>query len=423
MSLQLELQKAIEKLEASLVKRVEELEAKKGTSPEDIQTAVAELKTHFDEQIAEINKKFEASNLGLPGIEEDKDKFSFARALVGIHTGDWRGAGFEKEQFDNMREKAAHNSNATGVAGAFLVAQELSSQIIDLAIAKMPIFQMGVTQLNGLVGDLAIPKITARPTGRAVAENAQPTGSGITTDLRYLRPKRMAEYTKLSMQLLRQSDATIEQIVKEQLAKAVRLKWHRTLIDGLGASNEIKGIIRDSGLSTTTAISANGGRLLLDKCAEMAKVIDVANMLDDAGSVGWLMHPTVKWGLKRQQVAQYSGDTEGAPILVNSPIMSDAQLESTLGYMVRSTTDISTTNSKGSSTTLSDVIFGDWKQVWIGTWQGMELKTSNVASDGTDNAFTQDLLFVLAQIQTDMTLADETGLTRLDDAEITEANW
>lgn len=399
---------------------IEKIKASADETKKEVQDQINEVSKKFDERIAEIEKAVKEHSANLPGVEEEKEKFSFHNAFRAIRWNKWDDAGFEKEVIDNMASKA--NTATDGSTGGYLIPDEISAEVIDLAIANMPIMQMGITRLTGLAGDVIIPKITGRPVGYWVGENEAPTESTTTFGDITLNPKRVAGFTKVSNRLILQSRGIAESIIRDQLSKGLALKWNEGMIIGTGTAKQIKGLANYDGFTSTTAIGTDGGRLTVDKGAQMVANIDVADMLKDTGSFGYLMHPRVKWGLKRERVAQYSGDTSGAPLLI-SPILSDAQLEEMMGYMVKATTQIPSNLPKGSSSTCSYVFFGDFSQVVLAEWAGMQIKVSDTAGNASGSAFLQDQMWLVAQASIDMAIKDETGLTKLSDAETTEASW
>lgn len=411
-----ELKKAIEGLRTDIVERVKAVEEKAGATEGQIQDSVKNAVKDFDERIKGLEEAIKKSNVSLPGLEDRAKDFSFHKLFRAKYTGDWSEAGFEKEVMDSIDKIASTN---TGASGGFLVPEEVSSQIIDLAIARMPVFQMGVTMLRGLQGDLAIPKITGRPSGYWVGENSRPTESNTTFEQRTLNPKRLAAYTKVSKRLILQSGGVAEQVVRDELSKGIRLTWHESFIEGTGTQHQPKGL---EGYNITAVTAANG-RFTFNHAAEMANKIDTNDRLYDGGSFGYLMYPTVKWGLKDERVAQYSGQasTAGQPII--TPIMSDTTLEETLGYMVRTTTQIDNDESTGATSTGSTVWFGDWSGLICGMWQGMEMRVSDVAGQGNDSAFLQNELWLLTQLEVDHQLKDELMFTKCAGAETARSAW
>jgi len=94
-----------------------------------------------------------------------------------------------------------------------------------------------------------------------------------------------------------------------------------------------------------------------------------------------------------------------------------------IGYPIAATTQISKTLVKGGSTSCSHAIFGDWSQLVIAMWAGMELKVSDTAGYSTNSAFLQNQMWLVAQQEMDITVKDEKGFTVLSDVETDTTKW
>jgi len=314
-----------------------------------------------------------------------------------------------------------------GTAGGYLVPEEAKGDLIQLTLAKMPIMSMGVTQFTGLRGDLPIPKLTARPTAYMVGETEAPSKSDTTFGEIVLRAHKVAAFTKLSRRLAYQTQGNAEMIIKEALSDAMALKMNSQLIDGNGADRNVLGLRNQiGGMTLTDAIGTNGGRFRIDKASEMVENLDEADEYNDAGNYGWLMRPRVLGGMKRERIVQYSGGTEaeGQPILADSLLINTSVLEDKLGHMLRTTTQISATESKGTSDTCSYTYFGNWKQFYVGLWRDMELRVSDIASDNSGNsAFLNDQVFLVSFQEFDCNIGRASAFTYVPDCENTVANW
>jgi hypothetical protein len=242
-----------------------------------------------------------------------------------------------------------------------------------------------------------------------------------------LTPKRLAVYNKISNLLLLQAPSVAEKTILEELALMIALEWHKALLYGTGTSYQPKGILK-SGISSSTAIGAAGGRFTFDCAQRMEADIDKVDLLLDTGNFAFVVHPNIKQGLKRERVGFSSGTSavanEGFPMFgMFQGMMDNKAVEDRVGYAIKSTTQIHTNNVKGNSSTMSDVLFGDFTQLIIATWADMVLKKTDVASDPTSSAFLNDETWFLMQMQCDTAIKNELAFTKLTDAESNPANW
>lgn len=406
----------LKEIEKSLVTFKDEVltKAKEGVATTDELSA---MEKSFDEKMATQLKEMGKRKASLAGLEgSEKKEFSFAKCVNAQINGKWADdAGYEKEVVEATAQIKSNNAQS-GEAGGYLIPEEHTSELIDLAVANTPVFEMGPTVLRNLRGELPIPKTTGRPTAYWVGEEEEATESETTFGEIVLRPKTIAAFTKVSRRLMHQSSNTIEGVIRGELVKSFGLGINTALLTGSGTDKVPKGISNFSGLTATDAIGANGGRFTIDKAAEMAMNIDVANMLN--GNLGYIVRPEVLSYMLRERVAQFSGQPSGTgqPISASNVIMSHAELEATLGYKIRTTTLLGNTTVKGTGNSGSDVFFGDWSQLTVGMWEGFEIKASDVAGNASGSAMTQRQIWITAFQGLDSNIKDETGFTTISDA-------
>jgi len=428
-----ELKKTLEEFKTQNEKTVQELVSKQSSAYND---TIAELKSGIEkaqkaiEQVKEESEK--RKNLGLPGVNDEKEKFSFAKlfgAMVRTRDGEpnaWSDAGFEREVLTEYAKKR-DASSIDGTSGGYLVPEEVKGDLIDLTLAQMPIVNMGITKFTGLYGDLPIPKLTQRPTAYMVGETAAPGKTDVSFGEITLRPHKVAAFTKMSRRLAYQTRGAAETIIRNSLSEAMALKMHDQLINGIGAANEVLGLRnRVANMTSTTAIGSNGGRFKIDKASEMIENLDEANEYRDTGMYGWLMRPVVLGGMKRERVIEYTSapSSGGMPVLGDNLLMSNKVLEDKLGHMLRTTTQISAAETKGTSSSCAYSYFGNWKMFYLGLWRDFELRISDVASDASGNsAFLNDQIYLVAFQEFDCSIGRDTAFTYVPDCETTKSLW
>lgn len=419
----------LKEIEKSLVQFKDEVLAKAKEGDASNADALASLAKRLDDNIAEQTALMAKRKASLPGLEgSEKKSFSFAKVIQAQLSkkgfDEVPESDHEREVCEAMAKMAVQRSNnaQSGEAGGYLIPEEYTSEIIDLAIAKTPVMEMGITTIRNLRGELPIPKVTGRPTMYWVGEEEEADESSTQFGEIVLRPKTAAAFTKVSRRLMHQSSNTIEGIIRGELVKSFRLGIDNALLNGSGTEKVPKGISSFSGLTATTALGANGNRFRIDNAAEMAMNIDVANML--MGNLGYIMRPEVLSYMLRERVEQFSaqGNAKAQPINSQNVLMSQAQLEAILGYKVRTTTLIPKT-VKGTSDSASSVYFGDWSQLVVGMWEGFELKASDVAGNATGSALTQRQIWITAFQGLDSNIKDETGFTTISDALTNQAQF
>ena len=290
----------------------------------------------------------------------------------------------------------------------------------------MPILQMpGVMRLNGLFGDLPVPRVTSRNTGYHVGENAKPTESNAALALEWLRPKKVGGFTKQSNRLLWQSRGIADTLIKQLLSEAVAIEQHAKLCTGSGSESQPLGVFSTGNMTTTLAgatINLIGTALKTDDLIEMAQALAAVNEQRDTPTYAALTHPNVAYGLLRQMVKTYAAQNrkDAMPLPFGSLGPTMKGIEEYCGYTIKHSTHVPATDASGSSTTCSRFLYGDWSKYWYATWRDPIFRVSDVASDGsTGSAFLDDQLYMVmfleydAKIMRSSAFALKTGIETL----------
>jgi HK97 family phage major capsid protein len=238
--------------------------------------------------------------------------------------------------------------------------------IIDVLLPRTVLAGLGVQRLSGLVGNLDLPTASTLPSAGWNTENGTATEKSPAFSKITFSPKRLAAYIQVSNQLMLQSSNSIDGYVRNWLLNAMAQSLEIAAIKG-GGSNEPVGIIGNAnvnvtfaGGATSNATNANGIAPVWADVVNLMKAVENAN----GNGVAYLTNPLVK--AKLQTTARQSSGVEGNFIWPSGG--TDLN-----GYNVQTTTLVPSNLSKGSSSTLSAMIFGDFSKMAIANWGGMEL--------------------------------------------------
>lgn len=361
-------------------------------------------------RITDMETKFKERWV-IPGLEgPEKKVFSFFKAVYAIRTNDWTAAGYEKEVFDATRKKA--QSMGTATAGGYIVPTIYVAELIELLSAQSVVSKMGATFLSDLQGSpIQIPRQTGGSTAYWVGENADITESAITLDQLSLTPKKVAALIKLSNTLIKLSNPSAEALVRRDLARVLALKIDSAALRGTGGSGQPIGINTTSSINTVT-IGASGGSLTWDYLLDMEYALAASNALQ--GKLGFIFHPVIRRNLLKKKVAQYSTDTAGEYMI--QPVGNETNFQAWLGYPYAMTTQIPINLEKLSSgATLTEVYFGNWEELLIGQWGGMEIRASEDAYD----AFQKDQTWVRILQEVDLAVRHPESFCLISDASAT----
>lgn len=360
-----------------------------GRSVDEARTAVLEK---IESRTAKVEHRIaETREVGLN--EKETRTYSFLRALNYLaNPGDKQAAeaaAFEREVSDAASK--AYNKPANGLmvpnevlrrdlatspatAGGNLVATDLlAGSFIELLRNKLALAQVGATVLNGLQGNIAIPKQTGAATAYWVGEGNAPTESDPTLGQVTMSPKTVGAFVDYSRRLLLQSSVDVEQMVRNDLARVIALEIDRAGLYGSGNSNQPRGLINTVGINTKSLTNYGTFAELIDMETEVAK--DNA----DAGSLFYLMNAAARGALK--------STPKSASAVAAGFVFENNEVN---GYPVVVSNQLA----------LDDIVFGAFDQMIMGMWSGLDLTLDPYAgaTSGTVRIIAlQDVDFAIKQ--------------------------
>jgi HK97 family phage major capsid protein len=319
--------------------------------------------------------------------EPEKRKYSLMRAIRCLAEPNNKSA-FEDAAFERECSEAAakvERKTARGLivpfdvlkrdlvvgtptAGGNLVATNLlAGSFIDLLRNRMLLPGMGSTMLTGLVGDIAIPRQTGGATHFWVTENTNVGESQMAVGQVPMSPKCVGAFTNISRKLLLQSSLDVEAMVQTDLATAVALGVQSAAITG-GGAGEPTGILSTAGIGDV----AGGTNGLIPTWANIVELeTDVAVANADIGTLGYLTNTRVRGRLKT--TSKVSGQNgfiwEGGATPLNE-------------YQCGVTNAVPSNLTKGTAIgNCSAIIFGNWADLVIGMWGGLDILVNPYAGD------------------------------------------
>ena len=330
---------------------------------------------------------------------QERKSYSLLRAVQAASSGDWTKAGFEREISDEIAKRTGKEARGfylpadinwgqrdqtvgTNSQGGFLVGTDhLGNEFIEALYAQSYVTQLGARVMTGLQGDVQIPKLATSTTNTAfVAEGSAPTEGAAVFAQVTMAPKTLATYVDYTRKLMLQSDPSIETILRNDIVRLMANKIDEVAIEG-GGSNEPSGIIANSD-TNVVAMGTNGAAISYAKVVECETAINNDNA--NNGTLNVLTTPGVV-GNMRTTPRQGSG-VEGNFILNDN--------DTVLGHDVYKSTLVPSDLSKGTGSNLHALIMGDFSQVMLGFFSGVDVvvdSSSLSTSGGTRLAFFQDV--------------------------------
>lgn len=342
--------------------------------------SVEEVQRQAITKLKEDSKSLGSTPEPLGLSKKESKSYSVTNAMKQLVSG--RGVeGLEKEVSDAIASRSGRETHGfflasqrdlvagTATDGAELVPTDTrGGDFIDALRPNMVTMQAGVRVLNGLKGDVSIPRKSSTSTATFKAEvtahsNTEPQFESVT-----LTPRHLGTYTDVSKQLLAQGSPDVDALIRDDLNKAIAVGLDTAVIQGAGSgSNAPQGVIGATGVSAITIADNSGGEPTTAEFHTFLKELDDDNALRD--NCSWITTPTIaaaaKQTLLTSAVSGYQWDMSNNTIL---------------GYPAYSTANIPDERT----------ILGDFSEYILGIWDGIE-----IVYDPFSGAKTRTVTFVL----------------------------
>lgn len=319
--------------------------------------------------------------------KKEIERYSLVRAIrAAAEAKDdpraWDRAGLEREASDAVAKRFGRTPRSffipndvmigngerrdltvgTPTAGGYFVQTTYPLSMIELLRNKMILTQAGVTMLDGLVGDVAVPKHTAAGTGYWVAESGSPTESAQTIGQVALTPHTFGAYSDISHKLLIQSSIGVENFVRDDLARVIALGIDYAGLHGDDSAdvNQPDGVASTSGIGSVVG-GTNGAAPDWADIVNLEKEVAIDNA--EVDKMAYITNAAVRGKLKQTMRTATYGEI---------PIWGDTNVLN--GHPVLVSNQVSSTLTKGSSNVASAIFYGNWAELVLGMWgQGVDI--------------------------------------------------
>jgi HK97 family phage major capsid protein len=312
-------------------------------------------------------------------------RFSVANAGRAILLGSWKEAGFEKEISDEARKRQVAAGGMDRGPMSFTVPMDVyatfgkrdylaqsgegpelietalrANEFIEMLRPSSVCIQAGARVLTGLVGNVNFPRQTSGTTFGWVTEGATTSESTGAFDTLSLTPRTVNGFTDVSRQLLLQSTPNAEAVIRSDFAL------------GIGTALDI-GALRGAGAPAPTGIAATSGIGDVDfgsvggvptNALMIEFIIDVANANALRGNLAYIVNPDTMGKLMTTEKATSTGLFMWDSNRPDRPVY---------GYPAFVTTNLRNTLTKSTGSALSEMLFGNFSELFIGTWGGLDI--------------------------------------------------
>lgn len=220
---------------------------------------------------------------------------------------------------------------------------------IDVLRNAMGVMQAGATILNGLQGNVDIPKkLTASSAAWVATEGGSAGASEPTFGNVTMTPKDIAVYTDITRRARQQMSPDVEALIRMDIVMAMALGIDLAALEGSGASGQPRGVLNTVGINRPTAFAAANPTY----AEVVALETEVANDNALMGNLAYIIRTSMAGALKTTEKFAGTGMTVWEP-------------GNTLnGYQA----------IRSNQGTAGNLYFGNWSDLLIGFWSGLDLQ-------------------------------------------------
>jgi HK97 family phage major capsid protein len=280
-------------------------------------------------------------------------------------------------------------SESVNSAGGFTVPDPLAAEFIDNLRSQSVVMQAGAMTVPMASETLAIARAIGDPAVAWRNENAAVAETDPTYDRVTFTARTLAGGVKMSRELA-QDSINIGAMVQQQLAAEMARKLDLAALFGSGTAPEPRGIANTVGINSV-AMGANGAAISsYDRLLDAIYELTLNNIPAPFAAV---MHPRTQLALQKLKETSTAAPLAMPPWVANTPAFI--------------TTSAPITETQGTATNASSILFGNYSMCLIGMRQQVEIRIF-------DQTFADNgQLYVQAWLRADVQLAQPKAFTKL----------
>lgn len=288
---------------------------------------------------------------------ENTQEFSLANIIKNAGNASTADLGFEVENYFNKSNgrfvlppdfgARFNDSITTTTQGAGAIATEFRDDLLIEEVKKESPLLSECSWLDGLSQRVEIPRNNSNITADFVEEGQSRDSENLSFDKIILEPHTLLATIRITRTMMNMSAFGLESFAYKAMKFAIRKKLEEVILYGKGV---IKGIFEISGVPS---IAAYMTAPTLEKTLSFGDTLENNN-----GNIA-----NAKFALKNSDVSKLKATARG----VSNEKMLIEELGNLQGYPYFTTQLIKS----------GDVVFGDFKDIFIGSFKGIELLTHN----------------------------------------------
>lgn len=307
-------------------------------------------------------------NQNLSGLEKEVDE-------MGAQEYERLGLERRGNVIPSAYLRAASGQNYTTAADGGNLTEEGERRYLDILKDKLVVARLGATVLTDLVGTftaISSSAIQASWEGEATETDVKKTSYTKMS----MTPHRSAVSVAITKDLLHQTSFDVEKDLLDKITSAHANLLEKAAISGTGKDNQPTGILNTSGIGTV-AMGANGGAIDWKHIVELETEVNSKNA--NRGSLAYLSNAKVNGVLKVTEMASGTARfllSNEAPKILN-------------GYPFDWTNLVPANLTKGTAATkCSALIFGNFQDLYIGQWGGIDIVVDPYTGARTGEVYT-----------------------------------
>ncbi len=265
----------------------------------------------------------------------DPSRFSIARSVRGMVTGNWSGAELERRAL----------SEGAG-SGGYLTPEPLGAILIDRLRNAMAVGKAGMRVVPMTSDVLNLARLDTGVTPSWKSEGAAISASDATFSRVTFTARTLPILTLISRELLEDMEDGAAQLLENELVQAIALELDRACLRGSGTPPEPQGVRNQSGVPIT-ALATNGLSPTWDNIIDGVSTCRAANV--EPSAILWSSRTSATLGKLKESTGAY----------VVPPAVID-------GIQRLTTNQIGNTYTVGSSNDCSEVFVGAFEMLLLG---------------------------------------------------------
>ena len=257
-----------------------------------------------------------------------------------------------------MTGKTNVDGHITGNGAALVSSDLLLDEFVTPLEARLVLSKLGVRFLDGLVGDIFVPKSSGVSAYWISAEDGSAQKVNPTFSQLPGTPHTCGAYVDITRKLAVQTSQRVQAFIGDLILRAVARALEVAAIAGSGTDGVPTGLVNTSGVTTVAGITP--GSVTRDNILDFEAAIEDSNANTDR--LAWLMPSKVKAALKK--IAEFSTQATEDGTVVNvgtKHLYEDGKVDEYPAFM-------------SNVAPAKKLILGDWSEMLLCRWgQGLEV--------------------------------------------------